>query len=101
MHLTRDALTAADLEIKYAGYFERERAAADRLREMGGMSLSPDLPYETFRSLSVESRQKLGALRPSSLAQAAGVPGVSPSDLQNLVVEIERLRRRDAAAAIA
>lgn len=100
-HLTRDALTSADLEIKYAGYFARERFAADRLREMGTLPLAADLPYETFRSLSVESRQKLSTLRPSTLAQAAGVPGVSPSDLQNLVVEIERLRRRDGAAAIA
>lgn len=88
-----DALTSADLELKYAGYFARERNAASRLRQMGEFALAKNLPYETFRSLSTESRQKLAALRPASLAQAARVPGVSPSDLQNLVIEVERRRR--------
>jgi tRNA uridine 5-carboxymethylaminomethyl modification enzyme len=91
--LSIDALTSADLEIKYAGYFARERNAASRLRQMGEFALAANLPYETFRSLSTESRQKLAALRPASLAQAARVPGVSPSDLQNLVIEVERRRR--------
>jgi tRNA uridine 5-carboxymethylaminomethyl modification enzyme len=91
--LSIDALTSADLEIKYAGYFARERNAASRLRQMGEFALAADLPYETFRSLSTESRQKLAALRPASLAQAARVPGVSPADLQNLVIEVERRRR--------
>ena len=95
--LPLDALTSADLEIKYAGYFARERNAANRLRQMGEFELSSDLPYSTFRSLSTESRQKLAALRPTSLAQAARVPGVSPADLQNLVIEVERLRRRGVA----
>jgi len=56
-------------------------------------ALRADLPYENFRTLSIESRQKLGAIQPSSLAQAARIPGVSPADLQNLVIEVERLRR--------
>jgi tRNA uridine 5-carboxymethylaminomethyl modification enzyme len=46
-----------------------------------------------MQSLSNEARQKLDALRPGTLAQAAGTPGVSPSDLQNLVIEIEKRRR--------
>ena len=92
-----EALITADLEIKYAGYFERERAQADRMRNMGEFFLDPDLEYEKMRSLSLEARQKLSNLRPSSLAQASRIPGVSPSDLQNLVIEIER-RRRVAAA---
>lgn len=97
--LPRDAVTSAELEIKYAGYFARERAAADRMRQMGAFALDATLPYASFRSLSVESRQKLSALRPSTLAEAASVPGVSPSDLQNLVIEVERLRRRPVGAS--
>jgi len=46
-----------------------------------------------MRSLSFEARQKLSRLKPTSLAQASRIPGVSPSDLQNLVIEIERRRR--------
>jgi tRNA uridine 5-carboxymethylaminomethyl modification enzyme len=92
-----EALVTADLEIKYAGYFERERTQADRMRRMGDFSLDVDLAYDDMRSLSSEARQKLSHLRPRSLAQASRIPGVSPSDLQNLVIEIER-RRRVAAA---
>jgi tRNA uridine 5-carboxymethylaminomethyl modification enzyme len=88
-----EALVTADLEIKYAGYFERERTQADRMRRMGDFSLDADLEYGEMRSLSLEARQKLSHLRPRSLAQASRIPGVSPSDLQNLVIEIERRRR--------
>ena len=91
--LDPEALVTADLEIKYAGYFERERAQADRMRRMGDFVLDSDLDYADMRSLSFEARQKLGNLRPHSLAQASRIPGVSPSDLQNLVIEIERRRR--------
>lgn len=91
--LDSEALVTADLEIKYAGYFERERVQAERMRRMGDFSLNPDLEYGDMRSLSFEARQKLSALRPHSLAQASRIPGVSPSDLQNLVIEIERRRR--------
>jgi tRNA uridine 5-carboxymethylaminomethyl modification enzyme len=91
--LDKEALVTADLEIKYAGYFERERIQADRMRRMGDFSLDPELDYGEMRSLSFEARQKLSGLRPHSLAQASRIPGVSPSDLQNLVIEIERRRR--------
>jgi tRNA uridine 5-carboxymethylaminomethyl modification enzyme len=60
---------------------------------MGDFPLDIDLDYEEMRSLSFEARQKLSRLKPTSLAQASRIPGVSPSDLQNLVIEIERRRR--------
>src|SRR3954470_5924389 len=91
--LDDEAVVTADLEIKYAGYFERERAQAERMQRMGDFTLGPDLDYAGMRSLSFEARQKLASLRPMSLAQASRIPGVSPSDLQNLVIEIERQRR--------
>ena len=91
--LPRDAVVSTELEFKYAGYFERERTQADRLRRMGAFALDDRLPYESMQSLSFEARQKLARLRPRTLAQAAGVPGVSPTDLQNLVIEIEKRRR--------
>jgi tRNA uridine 5-carboxymethylaminomethyl modification enzyme len=91
--LEREAVVTADLEIKYAGYFDRERSQADRMRRMGDFVLDVDIDYSEMRSLSLEARQKLSSLRPHSLAQASRIPGVSPSDLQNLVIEIERRRR--------
>ena len=91
--LDPEALITADLEIKYAGYFERERVQADRMRRMGEFTLDPNLAYVDMQSLSFEARQKLSTVRPRSLAQASRISGVSPSDLQNLVIEIERRRR--------
>jgi tRNA uridine 5-carboxymethylaminomethyl modification enzyme len=96
--LPRDAVVSTELELKYAGYFERERAQADKLRRMGTFALDDTLPYAELRSLSVEARQKLAALRPRTLAQAASIPGVSPTDLQNLVIEIEKRRRLASVA---
>lgn len=97
-HLPADAVVSTELELKYAGYFERERTQAERLRRLGDFPLDDALPYESMPSLSLEARQKLALLRPRTLAQAASVPGVSPTDLQNLVIEIEKRRRRSGGA---
>ena len=93
-------MITAELELKYAGYFVRERDQAAKLQRMGAFVLAADLPYEAMSSLSFESRQKLSALRPGTLAQAARVPGVSPTDLQNLVLEVEKWRRRSATSVL-
>jgi len=96
--LEPSAVITSELELKYSGYFARERDQAAKLRRMGQFSLDAGIPYLELRSLSLESRQKLATIRPSTLAQAARVPGVSPTDLQNLVIEVEK-RRRAASAS--
>ena len=88
--LSPEAVASAELELKYAGYFERERVQAARLQRMGDFALGADIAYDVMRSLSFEARQKLGMIRPSTLAQAARIPGISPSDLQNLVLEVTK-----------
>jgi len=88
-----DALTTTELELKYDGYFERERSQADKMRRMGEFALDEALPYSEMRSLSTEARQKLAGIRPRTLAQASRISGISASDLQNLVIEVERYRR--------
>jgi tRNA uridine 5-carboxymethylaminomethyl modification enzyme len=87
---------SAEIELKYSGYLAREREAAARLSELADFRLPQDIPYEELLTLSTEARQKLGVVRPASLAHASRIPGVSPSDLQNLVVEVIR-RGRSAA----
>lgn len=82
-----------EVELKYEGYLEREQEAAARLREQEGFALPDELPYRTFGSLSYESREKLATRRPATLGQAGRIPGVSPSDLQNLVLEVLKWRR--------
>jgi len=90
------ALVAAEIELKYDGYLAREREAAERLAELASFALPLDIPYLDLMSLSTEARQKLDRIRPLSLSQASRVPGISPSDLHNLVMETVRWRRRIA-----
>ena len=87
-----ETLVSAELELKYAGYFERERTRAKRLQAMHSVALPATLDYLRMTTLSTEARHKLSALRPQTLGQAAGIPGISPSDLQNLLIEVERPR---------
>ncbi len=87
-----EALSAVEVELRYDGYVRRERERADRLRTHEDFALVPDLPYAAFSSLSTEARQKLDAARPQTLGQAGRIPGVSPSDLHNLVLEVRRWR---------
>ena len=77
-----------DIELKYEGYLSRERRSAERLAKMDDFILNGSLRYETLSSLSFEGREKLALVRPSTLGQASRIPGVSPSDLQSLVMEV-------------
>ena len=90
--LPRDAVVGAELEIKYAGYFEKERARAARLEAQGAVRLPEHWDYDSFLTISIEARQKLSRLRPATLAQASAIPGISPADLQNLLFELRRAR---------
>ncbi|MEO7362888.1 MAG: tRNA uridine-5-carboxymethylaminomethyl(34) synthesis enzyme MnmG [Gemmatimonadaceae bacterium] len=98
--LPSEAVVSAELDIKYSGYFARERLAAEKLNAMGGFELRSDLPYVSMQTLSTEARQKLAARKPGTLAQAASIPGISPSDLQNLVFEVERRNRLGASELV-
>jgi tRNA uridine 5-carboxymethylaminomethyl modification enzyme len=90
-----EALDWADIELKYAGYMARERSAAARISGMDDFAIPAELDYAGLESLSTEARQKLANVRPASLGQASRVPGVSPSDIQSLVVAVLRLRRNE------
>ena len=84
----------ADIELKYEGYLRRERTAAARLGQMESFALPDTIDYREIRTLAFEAREKLQALRPATLGQAHRIPGISPSDLQSLVVEVTRYRAR-------
>ncbi|WP_396222831.1 tRNA uridine-5-carboxymethylaminomethyl(34) synthesis enzyme MnmG [Gemmatimonas sp.] len=90
--LPGDAVVGAELEIKYAGYFEKERSRAARLEAQGMVRLPAHLEYESLLTLSTEARQKLARLRPGNLAQASAIPGISPADLQSLLMELRKAR---------
>ena len=88
-----DHVEWADIELKYSGYLVRERNAASRLAGMDDFELPETIDYSALTALSIEARQKLAAVQPRSLGQAGRVPGVSPSDLQALVLASIRYRK--------
>jgi len=90
-----DVLTLVEMEVKYEGYLARERDRVESLRRRESMSLPAAAPYLEMGSLSFEARQKLERIRPRTLGQAARIPGISPADLQNLLVE---LRKRELSS---
>jgi tRNA uridine 5-carboxymethylaminomethyl modification enzyme len=95
----QDAVAAVEMELKYEGYVAREQERAERVKEHANFLLDNDLPYMTFLTLSYEAREKLSRVQPSTLAQASRISGVSPADLQNLLLEVRRLRARSRAGA--
>ena len=95
----RDDANWAELEFKYEGYLARERRSADRMAGMDGFILDSGLEYRRLTSLSFEAREKLAAAQPATLGQASRIPGVSPSDLQCLVMEVVKRRGRGAGRA--
>jgi len=90
--IAMEVLGAVEVELKYSGYVVRERERAERLRKQSNFMLDKDLPYRDFETISFEGREKLSRVRPGTLAQAGRIPGVSPSDLQNLILEVRRYR---------
>jgi tRNA uridine 5-carboxymethylaminomethyl modification enzyme len=86
-----DVAHTVEVEIKYEGYVRRERERAERLRAQATLVLRDDLPYREFVTLSYEAREKLARIKPDTLAHASRIPGVSPADLQNLILEVRRL----------
>ncbi len=87
-----DVLSAAEVELKYEGYVRREAERAEKLSRQAAVALPVPLEYLELHSLSFEAREKLNRIQPDSLAQAARIPGVSPADLQNLLMELRKLR---------
>ena len=80
---------AAEIQLKYQGYIEREKLMADKMRRLENIELK-NLNYENLHSLSTEARQKLNKIQPKTIGQASRISGVSPSDISVLLVHIGR-----------
>ena len=87
-----ESLSQAALQIKYAGYLEKEEAAIRRARAMEDAVLPADVPYMDLTGLRMEARQKLLAQQPRSLSQASRIPGVSPADVAVLMVWLKKIK---------
>jgi tRNA uridine 5-carboxymethylaminomethyl modification enzyme len=83
----------AGIELRYGGYLARERVVAEKLRRLEATPLPTDMPWGEMAVLSFEAREKLARVQPSTLAQAGRIPGVSPADLQRMLIEVLRRER--------
>ena len=88
----------ADIHLKYAGYYERNKKDAEKLAEVDAIKIPEGFDASSVRGLLFESAQKLREVQPQTLGQASRIPGVTPSDIQLLAVHIERFRRLKNAA---
>lgn len=85
-----EIVEAAEIRIKYNGYIRREREIADKMLRLENIKIRGKFDYESIKSLSTEARQKLIKIDPETLAQASRIPGVSPSDINVLLVLMGR-----------
>ena len=85
-----EIVEATEIEIKYRGYIERERELAERMIRLENIRIKGRFDYNSIESLSTEARQKLTAINPETLAQASRIPGVSPSDVNVLLVLVRK-----------
>ncbi len=85
-----EIVEAAEIKIKYAGYIERERLVADKIARLEDIRLRPDFDYDSLHQLTIEARQKLSRIKPETVGQASRIPGVSPADINILLVLLGR-----------
>lgn len=85
-----EIIEAAEIRIKYKGYIDRERTIADKIHRLESIRIKGKFDYASLQSLSTEARQKLVKIDPETLAQASRIPGVSPSDVNVLLVLLGR-----------
>lgn len=81
---------AAEIKMKYKGYIDRERIVADKMHRLENIKIKGRFDYSTLHEISTEGRQKLSSIEPETLAQASRIPGVSPSDINVLLVLLGR-----------
>lgn len=85
-----EIIEAAEVQMKYHGYIARERIIADKMQRLESIKIKGRFDYKNMNSLSTEARQKLKKINPETLAQAGRIPGVSPSDINVLLVLLGR-----------
>ncbi len=86
----QEILEAAEILMKYSGYIDREKVVAEKIRRLEDVKLRADFDYSSIKSLSTEARQKLQRIAPTTIAQASRIPGISPSDINILLLLLGR-----------
>ncbi|MBR8759123.1 tRNA uridine-5-carboxymethylaminomethyl(34) synthesis enzyme MnmG [Porphyromonas levii] len=86
----QEVVESAEITIKYAGYIERERQLAEKAKRLEDIEIGGRFKYEDLHSLSIEARQKLEKINPQTIGQASRIPGISPADINILLVLLGR-----------
>jgi len=89
-NLDVEVLEQAEIQVKYSGYIQKEKNNADKLQRLENVSIPDHFDYTLLKSLSYEAREKLEKIRPTTIAQASRISGVSPSDISVLLVYMGR-----------
>jgi tRNA uridine 5-carboxymethylaminomethyl modification enzyme len=87
---TSEVVESAEILIKYAGYIEREKKIAEKIKRLENIRISEDIEYNSLKSMSTEARQKLTRIKPKTVGQASRISGVSPADISVLLVHMGR-----------
>lgn len=95
-NLNREEREGAEIDIKYAGYLQRQQNQIDAIARQENRKLPPNLDYRRIETLSMEAREKLTKVQPLTLGQASRIGGVNPADINALLVYLEVQMRRDA-----
>ena len=88
--LSDEVVEQVEIEIKYEGYFERQREQIEQFQRLEAKRIPENIVYETLSGLSKEAREKLSRIRPASLGHASRISGISPSDISALAVLITK-----------
>lgn len=88
--MTDEAMEEAEIQIKYKGYIEREKFIAEKLHRLENIRIPADFDFFSMNSLTIEARQKLSKIRPETIGRASRIPGVSPADINVLLVKFGR-----------
>ena len=96
--LSEEVTEQVEIQLKYEGYITRQLHQIERFKSLEAKKLPADLPYESIQGLRIEAKQKLMAVRPVSMGQASRISGVSPADLNVLMVYLEQRRRTKATS---
>ena len=89
-NLTDEVVEQAEIQIKYRGYIEREKYYAEKMHRLEEIAIPAKFDYNAMQSLTIEARQKLSRIRPETIGQASRIPGVSPADINVLLVKFGR-----------
>jgi len=89
-NLDVEVLQQTEIQIKYAGYIEKEKNNADKLHRLEGIKIPSNFDYTKLKSLSFEAREKLIAIQPTTISQASRISGVSPNDISVMLVYLGR-----------